>query len=126
MGRPFVIHELARTDKDGRVETLEFTHGVNLLVGAPNAGKTQWLRMLDYLLGNEHKPDEAFDDQLAAKYVEIRALATIGDQQSVLVRRWHDPKLRPRVVVDSTAITLDEFNDHVLERLGIHPVRYPQ
>lgn len=81
MGKRFIIHEFVRVDRDGADEKLEFKPGVNLLVGMPNTGKTQWLRMLDFVLGDVGKPEEAFDDALASKYVELRLIATIARRQ---------------------------------------------
>lgn len=126
MGKRFIIHEFVRVDRDGADEKLEFKPGVNLLVGMPNTGKTQWLRMLDFVLGDVGKPEEAFDDALASKYVELRLIATIGDRRSTIIRRWQDPKMKTKVVVDETAMSAEDFNEHLLERLGITPVKYPQ
>lgn len=126
MGKRFTLHEAVRVDRSGAEEKLAFTSGVNLLVGMPNTGKTQWLRMLDFILGDTGKAEEAFDDQLAAKYVELRVVATIGDRQSTLVRRWHDAKMKTKIIIDDTAMAVEEFNEQLLERLGITPVKYPQ
>ena len=74
---------LERRLSTGNVESLDFKTGVNLLVGAPNTGKTKWLQTLDFLLGDTgDNPFDAEESGLAAKYdaaaahvLEILAIA---------------------------------------------------
>jgi len=51
-GKTFVITSLRRLKADELPETLEFKPGVNLIVGEKDTGKTKWLSMLDFLLGD--------------------------------------------------------------------------
>ena len=75
MSRPrtLIVAELLRTPDNGPEDRLILTPGVNVLVGPPNAGKTKWLQMLDYLLGNDDNPVDAFGDDLATKYYSVAA-----------------------------------------------------
>jgi hypothetical protein len=47
-----VIASLDRSQAGGEKESLSLGAGVNVLVGRPNTGKTKWLQILDYLLGD--------------------------------------------------------------------------
>jgi hypothetical protein len=65
MNRPLLsIHRLERQLWTGNIETLTFQAGVNLVTGPPNTGKTNWLRMLDYIFGETSPFEAAFEDEL--------------------------------------------------------------
>lgn len=82
-----VIRELSRSPEQGPEDRLVFEPGVNVLVGVPNTGKTKWLRMLDYLFGDDGTPDEVFGDDIAAKYQSVRVSLTVAGQDVVIERR---------------------------------------
>ena len=65
-------------------------------MGELQAGKTTWLRMLDYILGDTGKLEEAFDADLAQKYHSMSALLEIENEDLLVERRWQDlvPNLR--------------------------------
>ena len=46
------IERLERVTASGHTEQLQFEEGLNVLVGRPNTGKTVWLTMLDYAMGD--------------------------------------------------------------------------
>lgn len=65
------IKQAVRYPIEDEQDCLEFKPGVNVIVGELQAGKTTWLRMIDYVLGDTGKVDEAFDGALAEKYERI-------------------------------------------------------
>lgn len=67
-----IIKQLKRVTASGESEELVFTSGVNVIVGGPNAGKTVWLSMLDYLLGDKGSAEDAFGSELAKKYCSVK------------------------------------------------------
>lgn len=46
--KTLIIKQLSRSPKTGDFDELNFEPGVNVLVGQPNTGKTQWLRMFNF------------------------------------------------------------------------------
>ena len=49
------VREMVRFPELGPEDRIVLTPGVNVLVGVPNTGKSRWLRMLDYVLGDDKK-----------------------------------------------------------------------
>ena len=84
--RRLQVQEIARMTVEGRRESLVFKAGVNIIVGPQNAGKSTWLRMLDYLMGETESPAERFDEILVHKYRSISATLYFGDESAVLER----------------------------------------
>lgn len=125
MAHTLVIRTLHRELADGGLERLEFDSGVNLIVGAPNTGKTVWLRMLDYLLGDNGGPETALANELVEKYVAVGAEAEINGDRVVFERRW-DRGPRTKTLLDGVALSREEFSAALLERLGVPAVNYPK
>lgn len=75
----FVIDRVTRRAEAGAEEALEFTPGVNVLVGPPNAGKTKWLSFIDFLLGDTGSPEDALGQDLAEKYASTSLHLRIFD-----------------------------------------------
>ena len=121
-----LISRVVRSASSGQKEEIELQPGLNLVVGMPNTGKTQWLRMLNFLLGDSDQAEDAFDEDLAAKYTSLEADLVVGGEALHIERRWQDPKLRSKVLVDGQAMTVDAYTDSILSRLGIPPFRFPQ
>jgi hypothetical protein len=100
--------------------------GVNLLVGEKNTGKTVWLRMLDYLMGDDSQPQEAFGNDVAAKYDSISATLEIAAEQIILERRWKESGARTKVFVNGEAISAGDFSQYLLKRLNIPVTHFPK
>jgi len=124
--KTFIVKELTRTTTDGDQETLEFKTGVNVLVGRPNTGKSKWLAMLDYLLGDRGQPDKAFGADLSEKYTSISAIIDINGEEIHLERNWKRKGLKTKVIVNDEPINLDEFSDFLLEKASIPILHYPK
>lgn len=124
MASTICIRELRRTTSKGEVERLQFEEGVNVLVGPPDTGKTTWLRMLNYLLGDKDRPEESFDSDLVDKYDSISATVEIGEEAHELERRW-EYGYRSKVLLDGEKIHQDVFSDVILEHLGWPRVSFP-
>lgn len=126
MSPRLIIEQLARTRFDGVYEKLEFTEGVNAIVGPQNAGKSTWLRMLDYIMGDDSSPNLKFDDTVVRKYRSINALMRIGGVTIELERSWKDEGTRSQTFLNGDRIRVDEVQLLFLKLLEIPLLRFPQ
>ena len=124
--KTMTIQELVRVPESGPEERLAFTPGVNVIVGPPNTGKTKWLAMLDYLLGDRDKPENAFGSDLVEKYRSARATLKVGDRSIQIERRWKEPGLLTKVLVDGQTVSVDDFSVYMLQSLNVPVLHYPQ
>lgn len=106
-------------------DSLEFKSGVNVIVGELQAGKTTWLRMIDYVLGDTGKVDEAFDSDLAEKYERIVVTLGIDDEDIVVERRWKEAGAKSKILVNGEKMAPSEFSTFLLERLNIPVIHIP-
>jgi hypothetical protein len=125
MANSLLINTLERRTEGGAVEELHFTEGVNTIVGRKDAGKTVWLRMLDYLLGDPGTPEAAFGN-LTDKYASISADAGINGNSIRIERRWKTPHARGKIFIDDEPYTTKEFSAFLLTKLGIPILHFPQ
>ena len=124
---PIRVERLERVTADGQTEKLEFEPGLNTLVGRPNTGKTVWLTMLDYALGDRAAVETSLSAELASRYSVIRVVLWVGgDAQVVIERRWKEPGSKHKVYVDGRALSVDDFSAYFLPKLGIPVLHYPQ
>ena len=125
-GKTLVIQELTRTSKVVSDETLYFEPGVNVIAGQPNTGKSKWLSMFNYLMGDDQRtPEDAFDN-LAEKYDSISALIQIGDEVVKFERNWKKPGLKSKVLVNDEIIPAKMFSQMLLKRLEIPILSLPK
>src|SRR5207253_9990750 len=76
----------------------EFKEGVNAIVGEQNTGKSTWLRMLDFLMGENESAKENFDEVIIQKYRAISSLLRFGTETVEIERRSeeHTSELQSR------------------------------
>ena len=80
MNRKFIsIGRIERRLLDGDVEFITFQPGVNLLIGPPNTGKTNWLQLIDYILGEPKSFESEFDESFS-KNMPLRAWSSSWGQ----------------------------------------------
>jgi hypothetical protein len=128
MGNLF-IKELSRITSDGEIETLAFEEGVNLILGNSNSGKTIWLKMLDYLMGDRGNVEDALgiETGLATKYVTIRATIIVKEEEFIIERDWNVPGNKGKIKIGADAFVLtSDFSQWILERLDIPMVNIPK
>src|ERR1700723_1309021 len=115
------VESIDRLEAAGERESLSFEPGVNVLVGVPNTGKTKWLQLLDYLLGDPgNNPFEgASETGLVEKYVSAGANVRIGDSVHRVERRWQESGAKTKVFVDGKGYNPSEFQEWLLQQLGI-------
>ncbi len=82
----FTIKQLKRFPKTGDFDELNFQLGVNVLVGEPSTGKTQWLQMFNFLMG---APEIKFNETISDKYDSVEGIFVIGNEEIHLERKWH-------------------------------------
>ena len=119
----FAIKSLKRFPKTGDYDELNFKYGVNVLVGEPSTGKTQWLQMLNYLMGSDI---DKLDETIQEKYDSIEGIFVIGDEEIHLKRKWKESGSRTKVFVNEVAISQDELSTSFLTRLNFPVLNYPQ
>lgn len=122
----FILESIERVAANGETERQNFEPGLNLLVGRPNTGKTVWLKMLDYVLGDRDSAEEKLSEELAVKYQALRVQAHAGREEITLERRWKESGAKHKVFLDGTAVDAGDLSALLLERLDIPPLHYPQ
>lgn len=125
MTRRLLLRSMERYPTAGPEDRLCFEPGVNVLVGAPNTGKTSWLRILDYLQGDIDTPDGALGE-LAAKYERGVATFEVDGEPLVIERRWREPGRKTKILVNGNEHPATEFSALLLDRLGIPRVHFPK
>ena len=133
MSQTLFIRQIARFDTNGNEETLEFEEGVNIIVGPTNSGKTLWLAMIDYVLGDDSTADKAFFGKqdvhgvsISKIYSEVRAIIEIAETEYVLERKWKEQGISSKTLVDGTPMDTKEFSQFILEKLQIPTSRFVQ
>lgn len=120
------IERLSRKTHAGVVETLNFRDGLNLVTGPPNAGKTQWVRMLDYLFADPEPFFNRFPRENFAQYESIAADVRLGGESFQLERFLGLDGMKTKVEIDGTSHDLKGFQHWLLEKLDYPTVRYPK
>lgn len=128
MPRFLNIDSMDRLQGTGKTESILFRQGVNVLVGVPNTGKTKWLQLLDYLLGDlGNNPFEgALETGLANKYASAGVNLRIGEGSYRVERRWREPGAKTKVFVDGKGFSSSEFQEWLLQLLGIPLLHFPR
>jgi hypothetical protein len=120
------IREMVRSPELGPEDRMALTPGVNVLVGVPNTGKSRWLKMLDYVLGDDKKPDEAFGDDVANKYESVSAIVMVAGEEWTIERHWKDEKQATKITLNGEVMTRDCFTIKLMRALNIPVLHYPQ
>lgn len=126
---PFLsVGQIQRLLSNGNVETLDFEHGVNVLVGPPNAGKTKWLQTLDFLLGDPgDNPFEGSEEAGLSEKYEVAGLElSIGDETFWIERRWREAGAKTKVFVNDDAMPAREFQQWLMEKIRIPLLHFPK
>lgn len=129
MSRPYLsVCSIFRELSNGHDEDIRFKSGVNLIVGEPNTGKTMWLQTLDYVLGGAgENPFESHDEHgLNEKYETAGVELHIGDEQFLVERRWRERGFKSKVIVNDYPLDAQDFQQLLLEKLGIPLLHYPK
>lgn len=130
MSKNLLIKQLSRIDTRGEIETLEFEEGVNVITGLNNSGKTVWLKMLDFLLGDSSSVENALDNEdisgiiLSEKYKSIYAIIEIDSIEYLIERRWKEQGLKSKTIIDGKAYDSTEFSAFILEKLQIPNLKF--
>ncbi|NVJ15322.1 hypothetical protein [Myxococcus sp. AM010] len=107
-------------------EELEFSPGVNVMIGEPNAGKTKWLQILDYLFGDTGVVEDALGQDVATIYDRARVELTIAGEPLTLERRWKEKGGRTKILVNGDPVPAAEFSAFFLQQLNLPVVRIPK
>lgn len=126
MSKALIIKQLKRTQQNKPDEVLNFKTGLNLIVGPGNTGKTKWLSMLDYLMGDPDKPEDTFGNDLAQKYDSIEAIFQIGEKEILVERHWKKRGMKGKVFINGEPIPAESFSEFLLSELDIPILHYPQ
>jgi hypothetical protein len=124
--RAILIREISRVPANGLAEKIVFRQGVNVIVGPPNTGKSKWLRMLDYLFGDDGAPQEVFGEDLAEKYDSVWMTVHLNGEDLTVQREWKKPGVLTKVSVNGVSLTRDQYSELLMKKLGIPTVHYPQ
>lgn len=124
--KKIVIKQLVRSPQFDSDDALELQSGVNVIVGKPNSGKTKWLAMIDYLMGDDSKPEKAFSLTLKEKYDSVKALISIGEEEVWIERRWKQQGAQGKVFINDKPILQSEFSSFFLEKVGMPVLHFPK
>jgi hypothetical protein len=126
MSRRLSIEKLSRTVASGETEFIHFKSGVNVIVGPQNAGKSTWLRMFDYLMGEPESAVETFDPVPANKYRAVASTMRFGEETVELERQWIEGGRRSQMTLNGEPFVVADIQKYILKHLGIPILRYPQ
>jgi hypothetical protein len=93
----------------------------------PNTGKTKWLKMLNYLLGDSSTFESSFEEELYEKYDSARVELFVGENKRFVVeRRWKENGEKSKIFVNSKCMTTSEFQTRLLVHLEIPILNFPK
>jgi len=126
MAKTMLIRELTRIPVQHPNDTLSFEPGVNVIVGPPNTGKTQWLKILDYLFGDDKPAEESLAEAIIENYQAAKLTMSIADKEFTVERRWKNPGFKTKVIVNGNSMSRIDFCHEIMTLLDIPIVHYPQ
>ena len=99
-----------------------------MLVGPPNTGKTKWLQTLDFLFGDTgDNPFEGSEETgLPEKYEAAGAEFRFGQEAFWIERRWREVGAKSKVFVGDKSVPAREFQQWIMEKLGIPILHFPK
>ena len=119
--RSLILRRIDRRIKGtGETERLELRPGVNLISGPPNSGKSVWMRMLDFTLGDDKPFRRRFNTEILHKYDRVDAFATAGQDEYSICRSWepHTEGER-RIQLAERSLGAKRFQEVLMRSLGI-------
>lgn len=125
MSKTILITRLSRHPKSDPSDEIKLTPGVNVIVGASNTGKTQWLKTIDYLMGDKDKTEDALEMSLVEKYDSVSATLLIGEKEVHLERRWKEPGKKGAVYVNGEPMRAEDLSDFLLTQLEMPLMTFP-
>lgn len=121
----FQIRSVSRFGADGVEDALHFRNGVNVIVGQPNTGKSRWLETIDLLMGDDAKIEDKISERIAKNYSQARMVLEIGEEEISVARKWMVAGAKTKVFVNDQAMTIGEYRQFLLDRIGIPSLHYP-
>src|SRR5690349_10949076 len=118
--------KLTRSPQNYDGDEITFGPGVNVIAGEKDAGKTKWLRMLDFLLGDTGTPEDAFGENMAKHYSSIMGIFKVGEETITIQRRWQEAGNRGKIFVNDEGINACDFSEFFLKKLGIPILSFPK
>lgn len=119
------IKNAARYPRQEEYDVLALKEGVNVIVGEMNAGKTKWLQMIDFVLGDPDSAEDAFDKELADIYERITLMLKIGSEEFEVERRWKEAGTKSKIFVNKEGMTAKQFSEFILDKLDIPLIQVP-
>lgn len=118
------VKSIKRFIPDLPAEELEFKPGVNVLVGPRNAGKTTWLKMIDYAFADSDTAEKALGAPIAEKYSSLEMTISIAGESHIIGRNWKEKNTKTKITLDGNVIDLKEFNEFIFKKLDWPEVVY--
>jgi len=124
--KTLIINRLTRYPKAKSGDELLLKKGVNLIIGEKDSGKTKWLTMLNYLLGDAGAPEDALGTEIAKLYHAIEAEIQIGEEVLTLRRSWSPDAPRNKIIANGESINASDLSELLLDKLSIPKLNFPQ
>ncbi|HEX2880325.1 MAG TPA: hypothetical protein VHO25_12410, partial [Polyangiaceae bacterium] len=123
----FRIAAVSRGGQSAGTEELAFDPGVNVVVGIKDTGKTTWLRILSFLLGDARTPRQALGRPIEQGFdwVSARLILETGEEL-LLQRSWRKRDLASKISVGEELIEASEFSAWFARQLRIPEVTFPK
>lgn len=101
--------------------SLEFGQHASDVVGPRNSGKTTWLRVIDYCLGDSDPVGKAVGPDVADVFGTFRLTLEIAGTRYQIERRPADYGFAGRIFVDGSDFSVRDFSTWILQTLGWPP-----
>lgn len=132
MSKQIRIDSVSRITEDAVIETIELQPGVNILEGPPNSGKTVWIKIIDYLMGDPGPIEDVLPNEdakgkpLYEKYIAASMNVSIGETVLEIERKWTEQGAKSKVYINGIPILAQEFSDYLLTELEIPVLHFPR
>ncbi|MBC3540425.1 hypothetical protein ACFSC6_11085 [Rufibacter sediminis] len=128
MANSILLIKAERITSEGEVELLLFDKGINLITGEHGAGKTTWIKHIDFVLGKDSNISHVFpDDELSTKYAKLSIDCLIGEDLVHIHRLPLEHGVASKIFINDIPYSPSEFSTEILRLLNIpSDIKYPK
>jgi hypothetical protein len=124
--KTILVKSVCRETASGAGDTLDLEPGVNVIVGVKDTGKTAWLQMISYLLGDTDPTEKALKPEIATKFDSATLRLAVGGEEIAVQRRWKEHGAKHKVFANTQGMSSADFGEYIQNKLGIPTVHFPK